>query len=404
VLIYLIVLILLNQNSYALPSYKNITLNQFVERVSIANNMNIFIDEDLTKQNISFYVPTIKKSKTLFEAFKIAIDKKGLRLVKKGNFYYLSKKLKYKIHNYLIKLSYNCSKDFDKYLQLMTYKYTYFKSDNSYIVKCNLIQKKQLDIFLKSLDVQAKQVMLKFYILSYDSKKIKERGIKFGTVYKALDSTTKTAINALVFPLSTSKNILSSTSFYSALYFLNTNNDIQIKQFPYVLVKNNNSFKFESVQNIPYLVKNTKTDSNTVQDNNSYEYKDVGLKIHGIASIYKQFVTLKLDLTIEDIINTSGDKITPSTNKRYLNSITNLKYGQVLILSGVKQSKKENTHLVVPFLSNIPYLGKVFTYDYTSDTSSNISVAIQVQKQGVGADVLSPTFCERSSQKVGAGR
>ena len=250
-----------------------------------------------------------------------------------------------------------------------------------------LFKKKQIDKFLSTLDIQAKQVMLKFYILSYDSKKIKERGIKFGSVYKALDSSVQTAVNALVFPLSTSKNILSSTSFYSALHFLNSNNDINIKQFPYVLVKNNNAFKFESVQNIPYLVKNTQTNSSTVQNNNSYVYKDVGLKIHGTASIYKLFVTLNLDLTIEDIINTSGDKLTPSTNKRYLNSITNLKYGQVLILSGVKRTKKEYTHLAVPFLSNIPYLGKVFTYDYTSNTSSNISVAIQVQKQGAGADV-----------------
>jgi len=88
VLIFLMILILSVQNSYALPSYKNISLNEFVERVSIANNINIFIDEDLTKQNISFYIPTLKKPVDLFNAFKISIDKKNLRLVKKGNFYY----------------------------------------------------------------------------------------------------------------------------------------------------------------------------------------------------------------------------------------------------------------------------------------------------------------------------
>ena len=136
------ILILSAQNSFALPSYKNISLNDFVERVSIANNINIFIDEDLTKQNISFYIPTLKKPIDLFNAFKISIDKKNLRLVKKGNFYYLSKKLKYKLHTYLIKLSYNCSADFDKYLKLMNFHYTYFSSNNSYIVKCNFIQKK----------------------------------------------------------------------------------------------------------------------------------------------------------------------------------------------------------------------------------------------------------------------
>jgi len=378
VLIYLTISILLVQNSFALPSYKNITLNEFVEKVSIANNLNIFIDEDLTKQNISFYIPTLKKPKDLFTAFKISIDKKGLRLVKKGDFYYLSKKLKYKIHDYMIKLSYNCSDDFNKYLKLMNYQYTFFKSNNTYIIKCNSIQKKSIDNFLKTLDVQAKQVMLKFIIISYDDNVQDKKGITLSNTYQALDGSVQTAVNSLLFPLSSAKNILDSFSFYTALEFLNSTNTINIKQYPYVLVQNNRKFKFESVQNIPYLVKNVQTDSNTVQDNNSYEYKDVGLKIYGTPKILKNFVTLDLDLTIEDLINTSGDNFTPSTNKRYLNSITNLKYGEVLLLSGIKQSKEELNNIRVPILCNIPYIGKMFTYEYKMNSSSNITVAIQV--------------------------
>ncbi len=389
----------LSQNSFALPSYKNISLNDFVQQVSISNNINIFIDEDLSKSNISFFIPTITDPINLFNAFKISINKKGLRLIKKNSFYYLSKKLQYKIHNYIFKLSYNCSVDFQKYLKMMGYKFTFFESNNSYIIMCNSLQKKQIDKFLKGLDIQSKQVMLKFYILSYDSKKLKERGIQYGTVYKALDDTIQTAVNALVFPFSTSHNIISSTSFYSALRFLNQDNYIDLKQYPYILAKNNNSFKFESVQNIPYLVKNTTTDSQTLQDSNSYEYKDVGLKINGKASIYQKFITLDLELTIEDIINLSIDNKTPSTNKRYLNSITNLKYGDVLVLSGVKQDKKENTHLAIPFISNIPFIGKIFTYDYISSSSSNITIAIQVLNSGATPSL---DFCEaRAKSQTG---
>ena len=314
----------------------------------------------------------------MFTAFKISIDKKGLRLVKKGDFYYLSKKLKYKIHDYMIKLSYNCSDDFNKYLKLMNYQYTFFKSNNTYIIKCNSIQKKSIDNFLKTLDVQAKQVMLKFIIISYDDNVQDKKGITLSNTYQALDGSVQTAVNSLLFPLSSAKNILDSFSFYTALEFLNSTNTINIKQYPYVLVQNNRKFKFESVQNIPYLVKNVQTDSNTVQDNNSYEYKDVGLKIYGTPKILKNFVTLDLDLTIEDLINTSGDNFTPSTNKRYLNSITNLKYGEVLLLSGIKQSKEELNNIRVPILCNIPYIGKMFTYEYKMNSSSNITVAIQV--------------------------
>ncbi len=384
----LILLILVVSDVFGLPDYRSVTLEHFASSVASANNINIFIDEDLTKENISFFIPTIKKPKTLFEAFKIAVSKKGLNLKKKGEFYYLSKKLKYKVRNYAFNLSYNCSSDFIKYLKMLELKFVYLESNNSFIVSCNQLQKKRIDTFLSSLDKQAKQVILKFIILSYDDNDVNERGVKFATLYKSLDNSMQVAINTLLFPLSSSKNIISSTSFYGALRFLNTSNLIKINQYPYVLVKNNNNFKFESVQNIPYLVQNTKTDSNTVQNNNSYEYKDVGLKIKGKASIYNDFITLDIDLTIEDLINISADDKTPSTNKRYLNSITNLKIGQVLVLSGIKQTKVENNDIRIPILSGIPLLGSMFEYSYKTESKSNITIAIQVLKSLSNADLL----------------
>jgi general secretion pathway protein D len=368
----------LSNNLFALPDYRNITLSEFASSVSLANNINIFIDEDLSKKNISFYMPTIKNSKTLLQAFEIAVNKKGLNFVKKGNFYYLSMKKNLMLHQYIFKLKNNCNEDFKKYLDSSGYKSVYLSSNNSFIVYCNYKQKKIISSFLETIDKTASQVTLKFYILSYDDSLVKEKGVKFATIYKDVNSLTQVALNTLLFPLSTSSNILSSTSFYSAIRFLDTSHSININQYPYILVKNNNPFKFESVKNIPYLVKNTKTDSNTVQDNNSYEYKDVGLKIHGKASIYSKFVTLDIDLTIEDVINTSSDTLTPSTNKRYLNSITNLKKGQVLVLSGIKQRTDDITHIKIPLLSGIPYLGDIFKYDYKTTSTSNIIIAIEV--------------------------
>jgi len=100
--------------------------------------------------------------------------------------------------------------------------------------------------------------MLKFIIISYDDNLQDKKGITLSNSYIGLDGTVKTAINSLLFPLSSARNIISSTSFYSAIQFLNSRNKIDIKQFPYVLVQNNHKFKFESVQNIPYLTKNTK--------------------------------------------------------------------------------------------------------------------------------------------------
>jgi general secretion pathway protein D len=267
------------------------------------------------------------------------------------------------------------------------------------MVSCNIIQYKDVNRFLKTLDVQAKQVILKFYILSYDDSLKDERGLKFASVYKNASNAVQIALNTLVFPVSISRNILSSTSFYSALRLLNTSHILNINQFPFVLVKNNIPFKFQSVQNVPYLVKSTVTDSNTVQNNSTYEYKDVGLKIQGITNIYKDFVSLNLNLTIEDIV--SLDTFTPVTNKRYLSSITNLKIGQVLVLTGIKQTKHDKTNIKIPFLCNIPFIGKMFQYKYTTNTNSNISIAIQVIQSNMNDanGTLSPSEVRASDKE-----
>ena len=357
----------------------NISLSNFTNRVSKQVNKNIYIDEDINS-TISLYVPNKISNKDIFAIYKNTITKNGFNLYKLGSVYYLSKKKAFKLKNYLFKLSYNCSVDFKKYLQFYNYKYIYLKNNNSFIVKCNASSNKNISKFLLSLDKQAKQVMIKFFIISYDFDNINEKGINYASVYKDASGVVQTAINALVFPLSTATNIIPSTSFYTALKFLNNSHDIKINAFPYVLAKNNDSFQFSSVKNIPYLVKNTKTDSNTVQDNNSYEYKDVGLKINGKASIYDNFVSLNLNLTIEDIAS-PDDSLTPSTNKRFLNSITNLKFNQVLLISGIKQNKQKLTKIEIPFLSGIPFLGNMFKYKYISKSKSNITIAIEVIKK-----------------------
>jgi len=370
----------------------NVSLNQFTNRVSKQTNKNIFIDEDINS-SMSLFIPNKISDKAIFDIYKMSIEKRGFNLSVNNGVYYLHKKTNYKKHFYLFQLKYNVSKDFLKYLEMLKYNYSYFKSNNSFLVSCNFLQKRDIDKFLKTLDKQSKQVMLKFYIITYDDSETDEKGIQFASIYKDASSVTQTAMNAIVMPLTSTSNILDTTSFFSALKLLNKAHKIKVNNFPYVLAKQNKLFQFESVRNIPYLVKSTTTDSNTVQDNNSYQYKDVGLKIGGIASIYKDFVSLELKLTIEDIIDSGGNSKTPSTNKRYLNSVTNLKYGQVLLLSGIKQAKESKTNIRIPILCNIPFIGKMFQYKYKSITNSNISIAIEVVKSvGLSANAtLSPS-------------
>ena len=55
-----------------------------------------------------------------------------------------------------------------------------------------------------------------------------------------------------------------------------------------------------------------------------------------------------------------------------------MKRGQVLLLSGIKQTKVKNSDFSIPFVSNIPYLGEIFKYKSENYETSNISIAIQI--------------------------
>jgi len=217
-LIVLLLFFLIN-NLFA-SDLVNVSLNQFTNRVSKQTNKNIFIDEDINS-SMSLFIPNKISNKAIFDIYKMSIEKKGFNLSVNNGVYYLHKKTNYKKHFYLFQLKYNVSKDFLQYLKMLKYNYSYFRSNNSFLVSCNFLQKRDIDEFLQTLDKQSKQVMLKFYIISYDDTKTDERGIQFASIYKDASNVVQTAINAIVMPLTSTSNILSTTSFFSALRLLN---------------------------------------------------------------------------------------------------------------------------------------------------------------------------------------
>lgn len=357
--------------------FVNINLSKFADIVSKQNNINIIIDEDINK-NISLLVPDKLGDKELFKMFEKTINKSNYNLKKYGNIYYLSKKLKYLDKSHLYKLKYNSFKDCEAVLSNFGVSYTYLKDLNGFMIKSTNNQYKKIETFLNKVDIQQSQVMLKIMIFEYSNDDIEERGIQYASIYKGIDGSLQYALNAIIAPLSTTNPTLLSSDFYAAVRLLNENKEINVKQNPFILAKNKKSFKFEAVENIPYLVTTTKTDAANTSEQNSIEYKDVGLKINGISFIHSDYITLDLDLIIEDLLPDNANNTMPETYKRVLKSNTNIEYNKVLLLSGIKRIKHIKNSWSIPFISNIPYLGELFKYKYNTDKEINITIAIEV--------------------------
>lgn len=373
----LIFLLLFLNFSFAFDSSSNISLNDFAKKVSFNENVNIFIDEDINATKYSYHLPNINQNTNLFNLFEKSIRKNGYILKKIGNIYYLHK-LKIYEHTYIYNLKYNSFDDCKQLLDTQNVKYTYLSNLNSFVIHASKYKYRNIKSLLEDIDIKKKQVILKLLIFEYTDSDIKELGINTEATYVELSKGATMSLNTILSPLDTENQTLNPINFYSAIKFLNKNNIINFKQYPYILAKNNQEFKFEAVENIPYLEKTTKTESSNYSEQTSITYKDVGLKINGKTLIYDDYISLDLDLIIEDIISQYEDTNTPKTFKRHLQSKTNISYNKVLVLSGLKRNKVEKNHIYLPFINKIPIIGQFFDYEYENLSTVNITIAIQI--------------------------
>lgn len=373
-----IIMVLVLSLSCLIANDKDISLLDFTELVSIQNNINIYIDDDIKKQNISLFVPEQIANEDLFFVYKKTLLDKGFVLVQYNNIYYIRKDLSTDKDSFFIPLKYNSYDNVSKYLTFKNIKFQYVDTTNTFIVYSPPSQIGSIMQDIKKIDSQKKQIVLKFTIIEVNNDKLEQSGIQYSTLYKSADGAMQNVLNTLILPFQSEKPIFNNVTFYGALKLFNEDNLLSVNQNPYILVQDSKDFLFQAVTNIPYQTSKTLTQATNTSEQTSIEYRDVGLKVIGKSLIYADYVNLDLDLIIEDILNINAN--IPTTYKRQLKSNTNLKYGEVLLLSGIKQTKKNKTDFSVPFISNIPYLGEIFKYKSESNVKSNISIAIEVLK------------------------
>jgi general secretion pathway protein D len=378
--------------------YIKINLETLANRVSKQINKNIYLDEDLNS-TVSLFIPQKIDDKDLFSVFQKSIFKSGFVLYRVGNTYYLHSKTSPTKNSYIYHLKYNSNKDAEQLLNTLNIKYKYLKNINSYIIYTTAYNYKNIISLLSQIDQKQKQVILKIMIFEYTEDKAHDVGIQLGSIYKDITSTTQYAINSIIASVASNGISLSSNSFYSAIKLLDSNSIVTVKQFPFIVAKNNQKFSFSAVTNVPYLVSTTTTEATNTSEQNSIQYKDVGLKISGDTLIHKEYITLNLNLILQDFV---GDTIsqTPTTYKRTLESNTNIDYGHVLIISGLKRYKHITHDYSIPYLKNIPFLGKIFQYKTKSSEIMNISIAIQVLKSDRDSLTSLPSEVRTSNEEA----
>lgn len=387
-----IILVLVLSLSQLLASEVKLNLLEFANLASVNSNTDILISDDINPNEFYFY--NNKGSRVSISHFRKAIEIKGLRLVRNSDFYYVENKaldnngtLTPKAKLRYLELKNNTFDDVSKIIKSTTdsndfnstsSKVEYIKSTNSVVFKANDDDYSDIIDFAQRSDKRLEQVNFKLTILETNLNNAENIGTNLNSL---ADVVTRADfnyfVNLITMPYTAETNVVrdKKKGFYGVLNLLVKNDVTSVKQSPYLVAKNGTPVYFSSVKNIPYL-KNTSTYSNaSTTTQNTYDYRDVGLKVSITPTILKDHIDFDLDLVVEDILDETT--LTPQTSKKELKSNYSINKGEILVLSGINKETAYEYRNGIPLLKDIPIIQYLFSIKQKVIQKSVITLTIE---------------------------
>lgn len=131
-------------------------------------------------------------------------------------------------------------------------------------------------------------------------------------------------------------------------------------------------------QEVPYAT-SEKFDANN-NPVNTFEYRDVGIKLKVTPHINKEENLIRLDLEqeLKQVIAMS-QQLAPTTLNRYTKTSVQLMDGATIVISGLISNDTDKSRQGIPGLAAIPALGWLFKRETTSSTKTTILVFISAR-------------------------
>jgi general secretion pathway protein D len=129
---------------------------------------------------------------------------------------------------------------------------------------------------------------------------------------------------------------------------------------------------------IPVTSFNTSTVAGTnIVPITSYQYQDVGIKIEVEPRVHhNKEITLKLTVEVSNLNGTAPGTTQPIIGTRTISSNIRLKDGETNFLAGLFRNDKSRTTSKVPYVGDIPILGRLFSDRSTSDTTTDLVLTL----------------------------
>ena len=246
--------------------------------------------------------------------------------------------------------------------------------------------RKLLDLLKNTVDVAARQILIEALVLEVRTDRLKDLGVEFETLRRRDDNVlqadfgrrTTTRLYKATFEDALAD--LPTSQFRAALNILMREGAAEILSKPSVVALNNRQARIQVGQEIPI----SKTVSTQVSEIISVDYFHVGivLNIKPRISGDDKEVSMQVETIVSDVSSTTSASTTstvevaPVVDTRHVQTYARITNGTPFIIGGLIAQDKTEVVDRIPFISKLPFVGRLFQRRTTSSAKTEVVVVL----------------------------
>ncbi|CAI8275934.1 MAG: Type II secretion system protein D [Opitutia bacterium UBA7350] len=156
-------------------------------------------------------------------------------------------------------------------------------------------------------------------------------------------------------------------------------NNIRVLSTPSIVVSHNEEGIINVSQSRPFETGTTSFNNSSNNTQTQLEYRDVGIKLTTTPLIGADgSVQLQIEQTVDTVQNFAGNEETrPIIGKREANSTITVNDGDVIILGGLQENKKDVSNIYFPIVGRLPVFKQLLSHEDVEYTRTELIIFIR---------------------------
>ena len=265
----------------------------------------------------------------------------------------------------------------------------------------------ELQNYLDQIDYPTPQILIEALVVDYNTSNIRDIGVMFGSTNSIPDSlgwsntgqldlginnnglfTTQLNGAYLNGPLNDIGNWLGvgnlgvlPSDFYVKIQALENQGKANIRSRPQIATLNGHPASI-SIGTTQYYILKTVTPVNSTssivtQESERFEQVEANVKLSIVPWVSASGdVTVEITPEFKTPVGTLSSNVPPTINTRVLDSTVRLKDGETIILGGLISENETSKVSKIPFLGDLPFIGKLFRTSSKSKVKTELMIYI----------------------------